>query len=271
VPGAAGARKWHTLVCEVYPLSVRRRFGATLAQVRAMRTFISLVAVLLATPACGGSSGSDANPDAGSGGSGASSGSGGTGASAGSGGQAASAGSGASGGHEPVVGECVTDDDCELLSDCCNCIAAPKGKVKLPYCEPTPCFADQCSAAEIKQARCIAGQCIKALDCDGSKVLCNGLPPPCEGGEVPSVDEGCWGPCVPAVQCASVANCSDCPGGTSCVVNEAFTSSAHCVNVPAGCAPDCSCLGKAVCTGGFNVCIDKVNDGSAVHCECPAC
>ncbi len=238
-----------------------------------MRTSIALIALLLVIPACGGSSGSDPSPDAGSGGSGASSGSGGSatggqGASAGSG---ASAGQGGGGGHEPVAGECKTDDDCELLSDCCNCIAAPKGKAKLPYCEPTPCFADQCSANQIQQASCVAGQCIKGFKCDGSQVLCNALPPLCEGGEVPSVDQGCWGPCVPAVQCASVANCSECPGGTSCVVNQAFTSSAHCVNVPAGCTADCTCLGKAACTGEFDACVDKVNDGSAVHCECTAC
>ncbi len=266
-----------------------------------MRTQLSLIAVFLLATACGGSSSSDnSNPDAGTGGSGASSGTGGSGASSGtagvgassgSGGSSASGGSGATsgsggkgatggtgavagqggGGNDPVAGECVTDDDCEMLSDCCSCIVAPKGKAKLPYCEPTPCFADQCSANQIQKASCVAGQCIKGFECDSSKVFCNALPPLCEGGEVPSVDNGCWGPCVPAVQCASVANCSECPGGTSCVVNQAWTSTAHCVNVPAGCAADCSCLGKAVCTGAFNACIDKVNDGSALHCECPTC
>ncbi len=241
-----------------------------------MRTTAFTFALLLAT-ACGGSSNSDGNPDAGSGatggsgGSGASAGSGasgGSGATAGSGGKA---GSGGGAGHEPVAGECVSDDDCELLSDCCSCLVAPKGKASLPYCEPTPCFADQCTASGIQKASCVAGTCIKGFECDSTQVYCNALPPLCEGGEVPSVSEGCWGPCVPAVQCASVAQCTDCPGGTACVVNEAFGTTTHCVNVPAGCAADCSCLGKAVCVGGFNLCVDKINDGSAVHCECPTC
>src|SRR5687768_14486157 len=28
---------------------------------------------------------------------------------------------------EPVGSECATEDDCRLVSDCCRCVAAPKG------------------------------------------------------------------------------------------------------------------------------------------------
>jgi len=216
-----------------------------------MRLTITALSLALLT-GCGGSTDSSAS-DAGVGGSGG-----------GSGGTVQTGGSG------PVVGECKTDADCELGNSCCDCMAGPKGKLQMPYCPPDPCLTDQCSAKHVSQARCAAGQCILGYDCDASTVFCNALPPECPAGQLPSVENGCWGPCVPADQCLSVPDCFGCPSGTVCVVYDAWTSSHHCITPPAGCATSCECLGKLVCVDGFDACAE-MDDGSAVHCSCPAC
>ncbi len=219
---------------------------------------VATVAVLVG---CGGStdvSGSDA-------------GTGGASAAGGSGGHTGGAGgSSASGGSGPVAGECKTDEDCELGSSCCDCMAAPKGKLSMPYCPPDPCFADSCSAMQVDKARCIAGQCILGYDCDGSKVYCNALPPSCPAGQLPRVVNGCWGNCVPMEQCESVPDCFNCPAGTACVVYDAWSSDHHCVTPPAGCSASCSCLGQLLCVDGYDACTE-MDDGSAIHCGCPAC
>ncbi len=56
-------------------------------------------------------------------------------------------------------------------------------------------------------------------DCDHGKVLCNALPPLCEAGTVPSVVNGCWGPCVLVTECKSVTSCSDCAAPLQTCVN----------------------------------------------------
>lgn len=224
-----------------------------------MSRFLLLAA--LAAFACGGQSSSDGSASGGSGGT--SGGSGGT--SGGSGGSAAS------GGYAGVTGECKSDADCELLNSCCYCLAVPTGKVTPPYCEPTPCFADQCSVLGVQQARCIAGQCTKARDCDGSKVACEMMKPQCPEGQTASVSGSCWGECIPVTDCAKVDTCFDCTGGSICVVNDAWQSSHHCVNPPAGCSQGCACLKDKACIQGFDACTDGIKDGSAVHCSCPSC
>ncbi|RZO56347.1 MAG: hypothetical protein EVA89_24870 [Sandaracinaceae bacterium] len=41
-----------------------------------------------------------------------------------------------------------------------------------------------------------------SVECDASTVVCDALPPECEGQlSVPSVEGGCWGPCVHPAQC----------------------------------------------------------------------
>ena len=240
-----------------------------------MRLVILLCVSSLTFIGCGGSSSSDnSKSDAGLGGSGAVGGSGGGAAAGGSGAVSGSGGTGAtggSGGDGGFTGECVTDDDCELLSDCCACLSVPKDKqVKLPPCLGAPCFADMCTANGIKKARCSAGQCVKGFDCS-SPVLCNALPPTCVAGKVPSVAGGCWGPCVPATECASVPNCESCPKTTACVVKSSLSSTYHCVNVKKGCALDCTCLGKMACVGDHDICSDAAKNGAAVTCACPNC
>ncbi|MBX3129014.1 MAG: hypothetical protein KF718_20020 [Polyangiaceae bacterium] len=208
-----------------------------------------------------GSSTSDGPSDAGTGGAAASGGSG-----------AGGSGGGSSKPHVPVAGECTQDADCELGSSCCDCRVAPVGKLEMPYCEPTPCFADRCSAEGIQEARCIAGQCSLARKCNPLEVACDGVPPECPPGQVPSVEGGCWGGCVEALQCDSVGSCADCPSDSTCVTHQAFTTTFHCVNAPASCSLDCTCLGAKVCIGGFSACTPATGtSAAAVNCECPAC
>jgi len=229
---------------------------------------VALFAYLLAATACGGESSSDGTGGTGGGGT---SGGGGTGGTSGGGAGGTSGTGGSSGGWVGSVGECTADSDCELLNSCCYCLATPKGQVSPPYCEPTPCFADRCSVEGVTTARCIAGQCTKARNCDGSQVSCEMVKPSCPEGQVPSVQDTCWGECVPVTDCAKVDTCFDCTGPSVCVGLDAFESSYHCVNPPVSCTSGCACLGAKACVTPFTSCTDSIKDGSAVHCSCPSC
>src|SRR5262249_14962326 len=144
---------------------------------------------------------------------------------------------------------------------------------------PATCIQDACSALghTTNTATCAAGQCVVGYDC-ASNVLCNSLPPPCEGiGYVPSVVNQCWGACVPATQCAGLNSCAPCTAPlTTCVSVEIETPNPvpnnHCVSIPKGCegTPTCACMGKSVCTPPGETCMD--NSGApGMTCTCPAC
>ena len=235
-----------------------------------MKRCAPLLVLLWLSTACGGQSSSDGGTTGGAAGSGGASG--GTGGSTGgAGGSVGGAGGGSGGDYVNVVGECKVDADCALQNSCCYCKAAPTG-TSAPYCEPTPCFADQCSVQGVKEARCIAGQCTVARDCDASKVLCNALPPTCPAGQVPSVHSGCWGECVPTTSCSFVGTCFECGPGTACVVTDDQAGGQHhCVTPPAGCSQGCACLADKACIAPYTSCSDGIKDGSAVHCGCPTC
>ncbi len=254
------------------PIPGRFLEARSLRCVGTMKRSISCLVLLLLSTACGGQSASDESGTgglAGTGGGGT--GGGGAGGAGGTGGGVGGSGGGSGGGYVNVVGECKADADCALQNSCCYCNAAPKGTTA-PYCEPTPCFADQCSVQGVKEARCIAGQCTVALDCDQSKVVCNALPPTCPAGLVPSVQNGCWGECVPTTSCSFVSTCFDCGPGKACVVtDDQGGGQHHCVNPPASCSQGCSCLGDKACIAPYTSCSDGIKDGSAVHCECPTC
>ncbi len=48
------------------------------------------------------------------------------------------------------------------------------------------------------------------VNCRPDEVFCDIPPPVCEDGQVPSVEGGCYGPCVPIGDCPC-ASASDCP------------------------------------------------------------
>ncbi|HEY0134267.1 MAG TPA: hypothetical protein VGB85_09310, partial [Nannocystis sp.] len=173
---------------------------------------------------------------------------------------------------EPPSEACVSDDDCALHNDCCECYGLPKGQVD-PSC-PADCEQPICDMLQIDQAVCRFGVCItEKLDCDGSKVVCKSLPPECPDGQIPGVLNNCWsGTCVPIVNCNAVPTCDLCPDGTMCVqkISKQQTWPA-CEPIPAECGGeiDCECAGAAVCTGAFNICNDL--EGNELSCGCPAC
>ncbi len=213
--------------------------------------------------ASGGSGGNAGASSGGSGNSGGNSGSGGS-----SSGGMSSGGSG--GGTGP---ECVSAGDCELFSDCCNCLGVPKGQ-EVAGCD-LDCNVDECSRQGVKEPQCIAGRCVTGYECDARNVACAAPTPACPDGQVPAVSGGCWtGGCVPAIECLSVTQCGDCFGANvACTTYETqLGPEYHCVEIPEGCAgaATCECMGPSVCVQGFNACQD-LSGIKGVACGCPAC
>ena len=182
------------------------------------------------------------------------------GMSAGGGGAAGSAG------QAPMSGaECEADEDCMLHDDCCSCSAEPKD-VKVPAC-PAICIQSACSARGIRGVgtRCVAKRCVLGLSCNASMATCAAMQPSCASGLIPSVVEGCWGPCIHPTECRDVTDCEACAAGSSCVTQSLFMPSTHCVSVSAACeaAPSCECV---------DACSQACSDvGGKVDCFCPAC
>ena len=156
--------------------------------------------------------------------------------------------------------ECSAADQCMLVNDCCQCSAAPVGEEQ-PPCEQN-CLQPSCDGllgAGVAAADCRLGQCVLApLSCNTNEVLCDILePPPCEGGLVRSVVDGCYGSCVSPTLCATLpfaCDASTCGAGWFCVQSQSGAPSL-CAPLPAGCgdSPSCGCVGgffAEVCNGG---------------------
>ncbi|GMV12505.1 MAG: hypothetical protein AMXMBFR56_07290 [Polyangiaceae bacterium] len=273
-----------------------------------MTKTVAVVAAALWLAGCGGESSTDGGGATGGGGSGGagasggSSGSGGvvggsggalggsggaTGGSGGSGGAAgggggsgvATGGSGGStggtGGGGPAKPECTSDSECKVFTDCCSCIGVPTSE-NPPSC-PALCVQDKCGELGApKAAACIAGRCVMGFPCDDSKVTCKMATPNCDPGQVPQVtaDGTCWtGQCVPADECKTVKDCTDCTGALFCAsyVTQLGPQN-HCVDVPASCGSDftCACSGPSVCVAPYATCSD-FSGLKGVSCSCPNC
>ena len=199
---------------------------------------------------------------------------GGTGASAGAAGAAASAGASGAAGSGGATGECTDSSQCRLFSDCCTCVALAPGEPDPPSC-PITCIQSKCAQLQIDatDVSCAAGVCAAGFAC-AAEVLCRMAPPVCQMGFVPSVVGTCWGPCVPAEECASVRDCAACTDPLDICVTYVtqLGPQHHCVPVPKGCegTPNCRCLGSRVCLRPFGSCTD--NSGvRGVSCDCPVC
>ncbi|MBI5532999.1 MAG: hypothetical protein HY898_09805 [Deltaproteobacteria bacterium] len=184
-----------------------------------------------------------------------------------------SAGAGAAGGPQAAP-ECKEAAQCTLWSDCCNCLPLAPGE-QPPPCNQPECFVSACTSAGISATACAAGQCVFDVDCDESSVLCNGIPPTCAPGEVPSVKDKCWtGKCVQASMCTKVTSCAKCQPPSTCVVDVTqMGPQTHCVQVPDVCKGQttCACLGNAVCQPPYDTCSDSNPPGQTISCSCPAC
>jgi len=209
----------------------------------------------------GGASGAGAGGDAG----GSMAGSGGAVAGMGGIGIAGAAGlAGAAG--APSAAECTTAEDCVRFTDCCSCSAEPKNTAR-PMCD-LACIEDACFALGIArdEVTCAFGRCVFDRSCDGNESTCPALPPNCAAGTVPSVLDGCWGPCLPATECRSVATCDACvTAGAACVMHELQVPSVGCVE-PGTCEKGnlCECLDA--CSG-----FQCTETETGVGCFCPAC
>ncbi len=227
---------------------------------------LASVLVLLGV-GCGGVS-EQATALGGSGG--GSAGSGGSGGSAGSAGSSGSAGSGGAG----ATPECTRDEECTLFDDCCRCEGQPLTGRPTPGCDHQ-CLQSSCSAHGITQARCIAGRCVAAFECDEAQVRCRRAAPACPPRQLPEIREGCYtGDCVDAAQCRSASHCMSCMNaGMVCAAIDRETGpEAHCVTVPSRCNGDfsCACLGPSVCIAPFDTCTD-FSGLMGLHCSCPTC
>jgi hypothetical protein len=202
----------------------------------------------------GGSAGSPSAGSAGEGGTGVG-GSSGAGTS-GSAGMAGAAGM-------PNGAECASAADCRMVSDCCSCRAEPvSGPGEL--C-PIDCASDACADGNVEpsEVECVMGRCVIARSCAGG-VLCPALPPNCGEGRLPSILEGCWGPCLEVTECSRVPSCDDCSDAV-CARFDGLMSTYHCVDPADGCRAGnyCECLGA--CT------FDCVENAEGVGCSCPVC
>lgn len=67
---------------------------------------------------------------------------------------------------------------------------------------------------------------------------------------LPTVIDGCWGACIPAIACTAVDDCSACPEETVCLAYEAVEPQLTCVPAARDCPdpPVCNCLEHDACS-----------------------
>jgi len=162
--------------------------------------------------------------------------------------------------------ECEVDADCVLVDDCCSCSGEPKD-ANVRACSAV-CKQSACAALGMQgvRTRCSAKRCVLELSCNAALVTCKAAQPSCASGQVPSVLEGCWGPCIDATECREVTDCSGCGAGSTCVTESMFVTTAiHCVSVSPACesAPSCQCV---------DACSVACGDADGkIGCFCPGC
>lgn len=181
---------------------------------------------------------------------------------------AGGSGGSAGGGAEP---ECSSDDDCRLFSDCCTCAAYPASGEAPTVC-PAVCARGPCLEYEVERALCLAGRCTVATphSCSPLPVQCEGLPPECPAGTLPSVEGMCWtGDCIPSEFCGTRPDCSSCAANEVCFrgFNDAFGTPYYCMPRPVTCTDQatCDCAGQLCEALGFLRCTDA--DDGIMQCS----
>lgn len=139
----------------------------------------------------------------------------------------------------------------------------PPGGMHVDSCKDTQdCLSGQ---------TCVFGQCISPYECRQSMVTCGEARPECPAGQVPSVENGCWGQCVRNETCAYLDSCIECEeSGQLCASVESpeQVEGFGCVEEKSECEeePTCDCLGPTACRG--LACLDVV--GGQVVCDTPS-
>jgi len=101
--------------------------------------------------------------------------------------------------EESEPDQCNADTDCRLWSDCCGCLILEPGEQADPCLEN--CITDRCAELGVSEqdVSCNVGHCGIVSTCNVEEVTCEALAPDCGADELPSVVNGCWGPCVHAM------------------------------------------------------------------------
>lgn len=180
---------------------------------------------------------------------------------------------GSSGTGEIPTFPCDVDADCEIINDCCACDSVHLD-VDVPECAKD-CLQPSCDAIGLPNpvAQCEYGVCtFRPVDCDPLSVTCDEEAPDCPDGLAPSVEEGCWGDCVPAEACDFVPGCEDCPEDEACVlIGTQIGNQYACTPVAEDCRGEasCECLPE-ICEEPFDTCGNEAGD-AAISCSCIEC
>ncbi len=146
---------------------------------------------------------------------------------------------GTTGGVEP---ECVVDSDCQRVANCCECSSIPAGETPAE-CE-NDCLVDTCTAEGLEslEVACRSGVCEfgSTIAC-GGPVACDSLPPECDGDEVPSIVDECWGSCVPYHYCSDSSACTPGCGEDWTCVDSQSGGAGGCMPLAPGCGGVASC------------------------------
>ncbi|MCA9708363.1 MAG: hypothetical protein KDK70_21110 [Myxococcales bacterium] len=164
---------------------------------------------------------------------------------------------------------CMNDNDCEVASDCCSCIAYNPSMGSPGNCGGG-CGQTVCDELGLSDAYCDAGVCrVRGLSCDQTAVLCDAAPPACPPDQLPQVAEQCYtGACLPVERCDWVPDCSYCAADATCVITQTPACDQHaCIppfpECPPG-PPTCACLGGVACGAPYATC---AVDGDTIVCS----
>ena len=187
------------------------------------------------------------------------------GVSGGAGSVTGTAGSASDSGVLPPGDDCETVADCKLNDDCCTCSAY--GRTTVPVeCSITDCREKACEYGPNvpHELTCYNGHCeFVKVDCDPTHVTCNEAPPVCASLNVPSVIDGCWGPCTLLGACKDIPYLgADCPKGYAktywwdCMSNPCSGGYEGCVKIPEACGDTlrCDCGLDEVCAERGFIC-----------------
>ncbi len=163
--------------------------------------------------------------------------------------------------------ECVVDSDCQKIANCCECSSIPADE-EAAECE-NDCLVDTCTAEGLEtiEAACRSGVCEfgSTIACSGP-VSCDSLPPECEGDEVPSIVDECWGPCVPYHYCVDTSACTPSCGEAWVCVESQSGGAGGCMPLAGECEGTASC--ECVAPYWDEVCESACSgDSSALLCN----
>ncbi|OGR13595.1 MAG: hypothetical protein A2341_22760 [Deltaproteobacteria bacterium RIFOXYB12_FULL_58_9] len=103
---------------------------------------------------------------------------------------------------------------------------------------------DECG----EMALCVDGECVFRFDCDASHAYCDMMPPTCPEGQVITVLNGCYGPCVDPYMCE--------PAQQGCIFNEECPPMHECLVYCWDCWEDSSGVPNPDCGAGCEgVCV----------------